>query len=323
MPLIKRSTYRAPGLLKNTHIQTIFQSLIRRVRGIKYIRERITTPDNDFLDLDWVCNSSENAAILLHGMEGHSKRVYMLGMVNALNKQLWDSCVINFRGCSGETNRNLTTYHAGKSEDLDTVIKHVVSLKKYRNIVLIGFSLGGNIVLKFLGENRKYADSIIKCSVCISVPLDLTASAWKLAEKSNSYYMNRFLKKFHTKIQLKMEMFPGEINDNGFEKLKNFKDYDGKYTAPLNGFKSAEDYWEQSSSKQFLKNIKIPALIINAGNDPFLTPECFPVKEAEENSNLFLEVPKSGGHVGFITFNSKNEYWHESRVLEFIKTHNQ
>lgn len=317
MPVIKKSKYKAPLFFKKAHFQTIFQSLIRRVKGVNYTRERISTPDDDFLDLDWSCNGSENTAILLHGMEGHSKRVYMLGMVKLLNKHNWDSCVINFRGCSGETNRKICTYHAGKSEDLDTVMKYITGLNRYKNIAVIGFSLGGNIVLKYLGENRKI-NPFLKKAVCISVPIDLTKSAWKLAEKSNSFYMKRFLKKFHSKIKAKMNMFPGKLNDSGFENLRTFKDFDDKYTAPLNGFKNAEDYWEKSSSKQYLKNINTPALIINASNDPFLTPECYPYKEAQTNPKLFLEVPESGGHVGFITFNLNNEFWHETRTLEFI-----
>jgi predicted alpha/beta-fold hydrolase len=249
-------------------------------------------------------------------MEGHSGRVYMLGMVKALDLRGWDSCAVNFRGCSGETNKKIFTYHAGRSDDLYTVIKHVLGKNKYKNIALIGFSLGGNIILKYLGE-RKAVSPLIKCAVCTSVPIDLTASAWKLAEKSNSFYMKRFLKKFYAKMLLKKKMFPEKIDLSGFDQLKTFKDYDERYTAPLNGFKSAEDYWEKSSSKQFLKNIKVPSLIISAGNDPFLTPECFPKKQAEENSELILEVPESGGHVGFITL--KKEFWHETRAVEFIK----
>jgi len=318
MPIVEPSSYNPPLFFSDGHLQTIFPNLFRNVKGVRYRRERIDTPDADFIDLDWLLVGTERAAIVSHGLEGNSGRSYVLGMVRALNRAGWDGLAWNFRGCSGEPNRQLRSYHSGATEDLHTVISRVISLKRYHQIALVGFSLGGNLTLKYLGERAEAVDTRIKSAVAISVPCDLAGSSRKMARPANQIYMRRFLKMLHQKIKAKMEILPGKLDDAGFEKIKNFKDFDDRYTAPLHGFASAEDYWEKCSSRQFLPRVAVPTLIINARNDPFLSEECFPVAEARRNPMVFLEMPESGGHVGFVEFNSAGEYWSERRATEFL-----
>jgi len=322
MPLIFPSTYSAPKLLANGHVQTILPNLFRRVRGVHYQRERITTPDDDFLDLDWSRIGSPRLAILSHGLEGNSQRPYILGMVKALHARGWDALAWNYRGCSGEPNKQLRSYHSGFTEDLHTVITHALAPDTYSEIVLSGFSLGGNITLKYLGEQGSHLHPRIQTAVAVSVPCDLRSGALKMAQPANKLYMAIFLQSFHEKIKAKMRTMPGQISDEGFDQIKTFEDFDNRYTAPLHGFKNAEDYWAKASSKPFLPQICIPTLLIDAKNDPLLAGPCYPIEEAKSNPQLFLEMPESGGHVGFITFNSRGEYWSETRAMSFIQSAN-
>jgi hypothetical protein len=319
MPVISPSSYVAPFGFSNPHIQSIFPSLYRKVEGVVYQRERIRTADNDFLDLDRSTVGSKKIAIVSHGLEGNTSRVYMLGMVRALNRHGWDALAWNFRGCSGETNRKLYSYHSGKTDDLHTVITHVLSRYPYFELALIGFSMGGNIILKYLGDKREEVSPLIRKAVAFSVPCDLASGAERFTEWSNKIYMIRFLRMLHKKIINKKKLFPDQIDDQGYHRIKNFKDFDDRYTAPIHGFKNAEDYWKKCSSGPILRNILIPTLLVNARNDPFLGETCYPVKEAELNPNFFLEIPESGGHVGFVTFNQNGEYWSETRAISFIQ----
>ncbi len=318
MPIIVDSTYRPPPLLSNGHLQTLLPHFLRTVRAVNYQRERIDTPDHDFLDLDWARTGSRRLAVIAHGLEGDSTRHYLLGMVRALAKRGWDVVAWNARGCSGEPNRMLRFTHSGAIEDLQAVLSQVLSAGNYSQLALIGFSLGGNLTLKYLGERGRLLDPRIKAAVAFSVPCDLRSSSIQLAKSASWLYMHRFLINLHDKIRALMKVLPGKIDDEGYGKLRNFKDFDDRYTAPIHGFKDAEDYWRQCSSKPFLKEIQIPTLLVNARNDPFLANPCYPFEEAGENPNLFLEMPCSGGHVGFISFNSDGEYWSETRTVSFL-----
>jgi len=322
MPIIVPSTYRAPRLLSNGHVQTLYSTLFRKVRGVHYQRERITTPDDDFLDLDWSRIGSQRLAILSHGLEGNTRRPYMSGMVRALNAGGWDALGWNYRGCSGEPNKQLRAYHSGSTDDLQIVITHVMAQGIYSDIVLIGFSLGGNITLKYVGERGPQIDPMIKKAVAFSVPCDLKCGALKMAQPANKPYQAMFLRALHERIKRKAQILPDQMSDDGFDQIRSFKDFDDRYIAPIHGFKNAEDYWEKANSKQFLPHICIPTLLVNAKNDPFLAAPCYPFEEAEANPNFFLEVPESGGHVGFIAFNNRGEYWSESRAMEFLETAN-
>ena len=316
MPVIEKSTYKAPFLLRSGHLQTILPTLFRKVEGVKYVRERIETPDGDFIDLDCSRVGSESVVILSHGLEGNSGRAYMKGMIMAFNKRGWDGVASNFRGCSGEVNRNAVTYHSGKTEDLQTVIDHVISAGGYKSVTLVGFSLGGNLTLKYAGERGKKILPQVKCAVGISAPCDLVSSTIELHKPKNSIYSRRFLVTLIEKMKQKESVHPAGISRD-YEAVKTLKDFDNMFTAPLNGFRDAMDYWTKCSSKNFIGNTAIPTLIINAKDDPILGEECYPYNEAGENSLLYLEVPGRGGHVGFMSFGNDGEYWHETRTAEF------
>jgi uncharacterized protein len=311
-------SYKPQLLLFNKHLQTIYPSIFRKINCHFYQRERISTPDDDFLDLDWARTGSDKLVIISHGLEGNSKRSYAAGMARAFNQAGWDALAWNFRSCSGEINRQLRMYHSGTIDDLHLVIHHALS-SGYKELALIGFSMGGNQTLVYLAQQQFKVTDVISKAVVFSVPADLKSSAEKLAHWSNKIYMTRFIRFLGEKIKAKAEMFPQQISFKNYHQVKTFKDFDDRYTAPLHGFKDAEDYWTQCSSKQYITSIKTPTLIIAALNDPFLTAECIPNKEAGQNSHVTLETPAGGGHVGFASaYSSNHNYWSEERALAFV-----
>lgn len=318
MPTVDISEYHAPYFFRNPHTQMVFPSVFRKVQDINYVRERIITPDNDFLDLDWSRVGSRKLAIVLHGLEGDSGRSYIMGMVRTLNRRGWDALALNFRGCSGEPNKAIRMYHSGETGDIKLVIDHAMSLGLYDQLALVGFSLGGNVILKYLGESGKSVRPEIKAAVAISVPCDLKACSDRLIERSNWAYSQRFLRMLRKKIYYKATVYPHAANPEGLDSVRTLREFDDKFTAPLHGFRDAEDYYAESSSKQFLGNIATPCLLINALDDPFLGATCFPEQEARSNRHLFLERPRHGGHVGFVSFNEEKEYWSEKRAAQFI-----
>jgi hypothetical protein len=318
MPIVAKSSYVPPPGFGNGHIQTLFPTLFRNVEGVTYERERIRTFDDDFLDLDWATRRSKKVAIISHGLEGNSQRWYVAGMIKAINRAGWDGLAWNMRGCSGEPNQKLRFYHSGATDDLSAVVDHVLGLKKYSRIGLVGFSLGGNMTLKYLGELGSRVDRVIVKAVTCSVPCDLGSSAEQMAKLSNRIYMKRFIRMLHEKIRAKMHVMPDKIDDKEYHQIKTFREFDDRYTAPIHGFKDANDYYRQASCKQFIHTIRIPTLLVNAQNDPFLAGACYPVEEARVHSTFFLEMPESGGHVGFISFNKEKTYWFESRAVSFL-----
>lgn len=318
MPLIEASSYQPPIYLQNGHLQTIYPSVFRRLDTDLYQRERIETDDGDFLDLDWSKAGGRVLGILSHGLEGNSHRPYVVGMARRFNQQGWDALAWNYRSCSGEINRQLRFYHNGSIEDLACVIQHAMGSHPYEKIILVGFSLGGNLTLVYLGDQGRAIDSRIACAVVFSVPCDLAAGAQELAKIQCKLYMKTFLTSLHRKIRTKMAVMPDRINDHQFDRIKNFKDYDNRYTAPLHGFESAEDYWNKCSSLGYIPKVRIPSLIVNALDDPFLAGDCYPIRAASRSRYVYLEIPASGGHVGFIQINREKHYWSENRAIAFI-----
>jgi len=318
MPVIEKSSYKPPFLLGNNHLQTILPTLFRRVKNINYSRERIDTPDGDFIDLDISPAGSHRAVILSHGLEGKSGRAYMKGMIKAFNRRGWDGISFNFRGCSGEMNRTSATYHSGRTEDLHTVIRYLIDSRGYKAITIIGFSLGANLTLKYAGEMGRSIPSEIKCAVGISAPCDLISSAIEIHKLKNIIYSKRFLSTLVEKMKKKEYLHPAGITRD-YKSIKTLKDFDDKFTAPLNGFIDAMDYWGKNSSAEYISGTAIPALIINAKDDPILGEKCFPYKIAAASEKIFLEVPEKGGHMGFITFTKNGEFWHETRTAEFAE----
>lgn len=311
------SDYKAPFFFRHGHVQTIYPALFRKVSHVAYLRKRIETPDRDFLDLDWSVGGSDSLAIISHGLEGNSHRAYVKGMVRAMNQEGIDALAWNFRGCGGEPNRRLRLYHNGVIDDLHTVIAHAAS--SYTNIFLIGFSMGGNLTLLYLGKQAESVPEAVKGSISFSVPCDLTDGSTALERRTNTLYMKRFLKLLHEKVKTKQSQFPQDINDRNYHQLKTFRDFDGRYTAPIHGFASAEDYWRQCSCRPWLERIQVPTLIVNALDDPFLEGGCYPVEECANNPHTTLEITRDGGHVGFVALNRKGRYWSEERAVKFIR----
>ncbi|MGN7821605.1 YheT family hydrolase [Chitinophaga sp. 22536] len=312
--------YAAPFLLRNRHMQTIYPSLFRKVRPAAYQRRRITTPDGDFLDLDFSEQGADRVVVILHGLEGNASRKYVLGMVHIFNEAGFDTVSMNFRGCSGEPNKLLRFYHSGETDDLHTVIQYLVSLGKYKAVHLVGFSLGGNVTLKYIGERGSGILPVIRSAVAISVPVDLKGSSAELEKKHNIVYMQRFIRNLKEKLELKKQQYPDGISLEGFEQIRSFRQFDDRYTGPMHGFRNALEYWEQCSSLRVLQQISIPTLLVNAKDDPFLSPACYPYEIARQSDTFFLETPFNGGHVGFVTFNEPY-YWSEQRALAFIREH--
>lgn len=315
MPTIS-SLYKSPIYLRNGHAATIVPSMFRKVRDVEYIRERINTPDDDFLDLDWVKNSGEKLLVISHGLEGSSHRPYVKGMVKYFSNHGWDVLAWNCRSCGGEINRKGRFYHHGETGDLALVLNHAANQKEYTGISLAGFSMGGSMTLKFLGE-RKNIGLPIRSAITFSVPVDLKSSVDKFGERYMAFYRDRFLKKLEDKVKRKAELYPNEIEYYDFSKINYFPDFDRLYTAPLHGFKDEWDFYSQASAKRYMPNINVPTLLVNAMNDPFLPKECYPYDLANLNHNVILETPQFGGHVGFVLKNNQFNYM-EIRGLDFV-----
>ena len=317
MPLIK-SSYRPPFLFRNYHISTIYASAFRKVPPVVQERERLELEDGDFIDLDWSYSKSgktDKVLIVLHGLEGNAQRPYMLGTAGNFNRNGWDVAAVNFRGCSGEINRLYRSYNAGATKDLEMVIRHILAKNKYSSISLKGFSLGGNLMLKYLGEGNVIPKEI-KAAVAISTPCDLYGSLKRLEEPQNSIYSGRFLKKLKEQLYHRENRFTARLQKEQISSCKSLFDIDELYTSRAHGFDNALDYYAKSSSLKFLPNIKLPTLMINARNDGFLSESSSPVMVAEANENFFLELPDYGGHVGF--HQKKTYSYSEERALDFI-----
>lgn len=276
------------------------------------------TSDGDFVDIDWLRCGGRKLAVLFHGLEGCSETWYMRGMAQALRQAGFDVACFNFRGCSGSPNRLLKSYHSGATDDLAELLPGLRSEGQYERLVLIGFSLGGNVVLKFLGELGRAAGVLVDAAVAVSVPCDLKESAMCLGRSTNKVYMARFMKFLRRKMKHKQAQFPDELDYSKVPAMRTFAEFDDFYTAPVHGFADAERYWSECSSRRFLSSIRTPTLILNAADDPFLGPNCYPVAEVRKSDFVFLETPRHGGHNGFVAFGPCGRYGAEVRTLEFI-----
>jgi predicted alpha/beta-fold hydrolase len=308
--------YRRPATLFNRHLETIYPSLFRKPKFLEAQRERLTTPDQDFLDLDWYRNGSSKLVIISHGLEGNSKRGYVLGMARAFLQHGYDVLTWNYRGCSEELNRQPRFYHSGATDDLHTVVQSVLEKDVYNNISLVGFSLGGNLTLKYLGEDHNSVKSINQ-AVAISVPMDLGSSSDVLGRSVNWLYTKRFLISLKKKVVRKAKVIDLPITVD-LDSVSSLREFDDHVTAPLHGFKDADDYYIRNSSLPFLPKISCPTLILNAKNDPFLSPECYPAKIA--NPAIQTQYPAHGGHVGFTLFNLNGLYWSEIQAVDFVSS---
>ena len=323
MPILPKPEYRAPFWQFNGHMQSIFPSMFRKVTFQYTKRERVELPDGDFLDIDWAFSktASKELVIITHGLEGDSGRHYVTGMAKSFTENGIDALGWNCRSCSGEMNRLLRFYHHGDASDLSLLIKYAIEQFEYESIYLVGFSMGGSLTIRAIAEFPENTAQQVKKAVAFSVPCDLAAGVVELSKPGKTFYTKRFLKKLGRKIKAKEAIFPGLISYEGYENIKEFTAFDDRYTAPLHGYASAADFYAKASVKPLLPNIRIPTLLVQALNDPFLSETCIGYEAAKTNPNLFLETPSHGGHCGFM-LPGKDYTWAEKRAIDFVLQRN-
>jgi predicted alpha/beta-fold hydrolase len=291
--------YQAPHWLPGGHAQTIYPLLIKPAAP-DYRRERWATPDRDFIDLDWVDGPAGSPLVVLfHGLEGSSRSHYAIALMHAVKARGWTGVVVHFRGCSGEPNLLPRAYHSGDSAEADWILRRLRSSHPQRHLHAAGVSLGGNVLLKWLGEQGSAASSVIDTAASVCAPLDLTASGHHLGKGFNRLYSYRFIRTLRRNAEYKLQMFPGCIDAAKLRAARSLYEFDNAVTAPLHGFRDTDDYWLRASSKPLLRGIAVPTLVINAHNDPFMPPSVLPQVQ-EVSRAVTLEQPAQGGHVGFV-----------------------
>ena len=286
-----------------------------QVEGVQYVRERLELQDGDFLDLDWRINSNNRKLVILsHGLEGNSGRHYIMRPAKFFFEQGYDILAWNCRGCSGEINRLPKTYQHGDVEDIGAVVDVALS-KGYENIFMIGFSMGGNMTLKYLGTKGDRLDKRLVAAAVFSVPCHLEDSSNEINKKGNRFYEKRFIRKLRAKLEVKAEKIPELAYD--WSQINNFHDFNLAYTLPVYGFQSEMEFLEQARTDHLLPAVHVPTLLVNALNDPMLAGRNYPVDSAEEAKNVWLEMPNLGGHVGFTQVGQEFSYM-EYRAKAFF-----
>jgi predicted alpha/beta-fold hydrolase len=318
--IFRAEDFHAPWWLRSPHAQTIGARLLRRRKPQGIRRERVITPDEDFLDLDFSGDFTNPRAIVLlqHGLEGSALRGYALNMYHELSQYGIPAVGLNFRSCSGELNRAKRLYHSGETEDTRFVVRLLDGRYPRAAIGAIGFSLGGNALLKYLGEEGSTVK--LKCAVAVSVPYDLGAGADYLDQSvMGRFYTGLFVKALVEKSKQKAELIAESCDFVRGLQAKSFREFDDAITAPLHGFAHADDYYERSSSAQFLPHIRVPTLLLHSEDDPFLPRSAIPYTNMKANPQLKALVTDSGGHVGFIHGSPiKPQFWAEATAARFL-----
>ena len=321
MPLLDSTFPGSPSWQFNGHLQTIAPSLLRNIKDLRFVRERIQTDDDDFLDLDWCYSlrqpTNGRLAILSHGLEGSTRSTYIVGMAQHLTQNGWDVLAWNCRSCSGEMNRQFRMYHHGDTEDIGAVVQHALSQSRWSSLSLIGFSMGANMTMKYLGILGDDAPAAIRSAIVFSGPCDLEAGANVLDRPENWLYKQKFLRALSKKIRSKAAAFPGRLEVAKLDAVRHWRDFDEWFAAPICGYEGAEDFYRQASAKYFIPGIRRKTLLVSALNDPILTCECLPIEIARTHAYFPLELPTEGGHCGFMTPNDRVA-WSERRALAFI-----
>lgn len=315
--------YRAPAWLPGGHLQTIYTALAAPRPRVNYRRERWDTPDGDFIDLDWLDNRdpAQPLAALFHGLEGGSRSHYAAALMAALRNAGWRGVVIHFRGCSGEINRLRRAYHSGDSAEIGWILRRLKQQQTAGDLFAVGVSLGGNALLKWLGESGAAAAEVIAAAAAISAPVDLTAAGNALDAGLNLIYTRNFLASMKRKTLAKLERFPDLCDRKRVLRARTLRAFDDIVTAPLHGYRDTDDYWLRASSKPLLGSIVVPTLMVNARNDPFLPAHALPLPH-EVSSAVSLELPPSGGHAGFVAGAFPGHLdWLPQRILDFFARH--
>ncbi|MCH8550827.1 MAG: alpha/beta fold hydrolase [Natronospirillum sp.] len=317
MPLVE-SEFRSPHWLPGGHLQTLYPFFFRRL-SLASEPVEIATPDGDRLVADWYPPPDRTAPLLLiaHGMEGNSQRPYVLGLAQAAQRQGFAVLAWNLRGCGRQDNLLPKSYYAGCSDDLNAVIEWGRA-QHAGPVVLSGFSMGGNITLKWLGEAGDQAARLgVKAAATVAVPCDLMGCNTELEKPTNTLYRRRFVRDLRRRLRAKALRFPTEFDLRPLEDIRTVRQFDDHYTAPMHGFRDAAHYYSECSANGFLETIRVPTLMLNARNDPFLSGSCFPTQLAERHDWLWLEQPATGGHVGFYAANGY--FWESERLAVFLR----
>ncbi|OGT31381.1 MAG: hypothetical protein A3E87_03360 [Gammaproteobacteria bacterium RIFCSPHIGHO2_12_FULL_35_23] len=320
----KKSKFKPAWWLKNAHMQTIWPTLTRPKIKLKLQRQRFELSDGDFLDLDWIENTDPTAPIVvvLHGLGGSINSPYALGTLQAIQQANWRGVLMHFRGASEEHNRLACSYHAAETMDIKEFIYHLKEKEPNTPIGCVGYSLGGNVLLKWLGETG--SKNPLAAAIAISVPFDLNKVLNRFNKGFSRFYSRYLLQQLTTNVINKFSATDSYIPLD-LEKIKkatSFSDFDNNYTAPVHGFANAYDYYQRASSRHYLKEIRVPTLILHSEDDPFMTPDAVP-DESELSDYVTLELSPQGGHVGFVAgrWPWQAEYWLERRIPEFLSSY--
>ncbi len=311
--------YKAPRWLPGGHLQTIYPATCLRKPAVAYRRERWQAPDGDFLDLDFIDGAAGQPFVLLfHGLEGSSDSHYARSLMALAVARGWSGVVVHFRGCSGEANLAPRFYHSGDAQEIDWIVRRLDTYRKARGasrFFATGVSLGGNALLRWLGESQHQA-GMIDAACAISAPLDLAGGGAALSRGANLLYTRIFLQTLKPKCLLKLEQFPGLFDRERMLGARDLFEFDNVVTAPLHGYRDTADYWDRASAKHVLDDITVPTLVLNARNDPFLPPQHLP---ATASPPVTLDYPQEGGHVGFTVGRFTGSLaWLPQRILHFL-----
>ena len=311
--------FKPPWWLRNAHLQTLWAATVRRAPRPALRRERLELPDGDFLDLDWTVGTAGPVVILLHGLQGSSDSNYARGLLQALRLRGWRAVLMHFRGCSGEPNRLARFYHAGDTGDFNTLVNLLRAREPETPLAAIGCSLGGNVLLKWLGEQGSQAPLV--CAAAVSVPFDLARSVDHINRGWSRIYQYWLTRCLRIAARRKFSRLPSPLGAINLEELRTLRAYDSAVTAPLHVFASVEAYYAQSSCHPYLKHIRTPTLLAQAQDDPFLPATALPTLDALSTS-IRLELQRHGGHIGFIsgTLPWALNYWLEQRIPDYIAT---
>ncbi len=314
------SSYQAPAWLPGGHLQTLYPYFFAPKPRLHYRRERWELPDGDFLDLDWLdAAPGSPLLVLFHGLEGNAQGFYILALVQQAQRSGMACVVVNFRGCSGEANRLPRAYFAGDSAEIGYVLTRLRAGLPDIAVYAVGYSLGGNALLLWLGEQGAQARRLLTAAASVSAPLNLTAAGNTLDRGLNRWlYTRHFLRTLKRKTRAKLQRHPGQFDARALTHARTFRAFDNLYTAPVHGFLDAEDYWRRAASLPLLSQIRLPTLLINARNDPFMPGHSLP-READVSPFVTLDFPATGGHVGFPTgaFPGRID-WLPQRIVRFL-----
>lgn len=321
--MILKSTFKPAWWLPNAHAQTLYPYVFRNVDAPYFRCERLELPDGDFVDLSWVEGGLFEDAplvVLLHGLCGTGDSQYIKAQINRYQQMGWRSVVMQFRGAGSEPNRKMRAYHSGDTADLNYFMQVLAQREPHTQKMGVGFSLGGNVLLKWLGENS--TQTVFSAAVAVSVPFQLNLVADRMNRGFSRLYRNHLLHNLRNQFIRKMEHNPNEEFLRIVKACHCFWTFDDKVTAPLNGFDSVHSYYREASSKAYLAHITIPTLIIHALDDPFMTPAAIPTL-ADLSSSTTLELSERGGHVGFVmgAIPGRPVFWLDQRIPEFFAQH--